>query len=92
PLKYPEVEPVFIVHCHRCHHKDHSTNTKAMAVYEGSAYPFPSTDRPDRILAGLEDMFRTRRGLDDAERCLALTWIAGGARDSEGNLPPWPQP
>jgi len=87
-LRYPDVEAVFLEHCHRCHTLSFGVNDKAQAVFESTQYPF-TTNQPDTLLRGLWDQFRTRRGIDDAARCLVAQWLLGGALDQDGNPPPY---
>ena len=87
-MRYPEVEAVFTLHCGGCHTKARDVNEKAQAVFESTTYPFP-TNQPEKLLAGLDDQFRSRRGLDDAERCLVLQGLHAGALAAAGNRPPY---
>lgn len=87
-MRYPDVEPIFNAHCARCHTAALSNNQVAMDVFESTTYPFPS-NQPERLLSGMAGQWRTRRGIDDAERCLVLQWIYTGALDADGNAPPY---
>lgn len=87
-MRYPEVEALFTAHCGSCHTRARDVNEKAQAVFESTTYPF-TTNQPEKLLVGLDEQFRTRRGLDDAERCLVLQWLHSGARDAAGNPPPY---
>jgi hypothetical protein len=89
--RYSDVEGIFQAHCHRCHTVAHGTNEAAQQAFESTGYPF-TTAVPGTLLKGLAEQFKNRRGLDDAERCLALAWLAGGALDDNGSAPPWPAP
>jgi len=88
PLRYAAAAPVFTEHCGSCHDRTRSENEAAQRVFESSRYPF-ATERPETLLGDLDEMFRSRRSLDEAEQCAALQWLAGGARDDDGALPPY---
>lgn len=88
PLRYPDVKPVFERHCAKCHNARKGRNDAAQAVFEMTSYPF-STKRPDTLLVDLRGMFLDRGSLSAAEKCLGLEWLAGGARDADGQPPRW---
>jgi hypothetical protein len=87
-VRYADVAPVFEKHCNRCHDKNKSDNMAAMRVFESSSYPF-STERPDALLGDLREMFESRGGLSEEERCVALRWVDGGGLDDSGAAPRW---
>ncbi len=88
PITYTNVEPIFAAKCATCHDARKSDNAAPQRVFEMSSYPF-STARPTTLVADLRHMFEVRGSLTADEKCLGLAWIAGGARDAEGNLPRW---
>lgn len=89
PLRYADVEFAFNNHCARCHTRAYDHNEGAQRVFESTTYPF-TTEEPERLGRTMVEQWRTRRGVEEEERCIALTWWYGGALDNEGNPPPWP--
>ncbi|MDQ3336832.1 MAG: hypothetical protein M4D80_16830 [Myxococcota bacterium] len=87
-IRYPVVEPVFVRKCAACHDARKATNAAAQRVFEMSSYPF-ATERPKTLLHDLREMFATRGGLTDAERCAGFGWIDGGGLDATGKQPSW---
>lgn len=88
-VTYAQVEPIFTAKCASCHDARKSDNAPPQKVFEMSrGYPF-STTRPETLIADLKHMFEVRGNLTADEKCLGTAWLAGGARDAEGNLPRW---
>lgn len=88
PITYKHVEPIFAAKCASCHDARKSDNRPPQRVFEMSSYPF-ATERPNTLIADLQKMFTNRGNLTADEKCLGLAWLAGGARDAEGNAPRW---
>jgi len=88
-MRYRDVEFLFNNHCARCHTRSLGANDAAQRIFESTAYPF-TTVEPERLGRTMVDQWRIRRGIDDAERCMVLSWWYAGALDNEGNPPPWP--
>lgn len=87
PLRYPDVQPIFVQRCAKCHDARLVKNDAAQAVFEMTSYPF-STKRPDRLLGDLRGTLPSR-GLSADEKCRAMSWLSAGALDAAGNPPRW---
>ena len=88
PLRYPDVQPVFVKHCAACHDARLGKNPGAQAVFEMTSYPF-ATKRPTTLLGGLRHMFEVRKSLSADEKWRGLSWISAGALDADGKPPRW---
>jgi hypothetical protein len=87
PLRYPDVQPIFVKQCANCHDARLAKNDAAQAVFEMTSYPF-ATRRPARLLDDLRVQL-PRRAKSADDKCLAEAWLSGGALDADGKPPAW---